>query len=133
MKIDPKFDFKNGQYQSYIVLINRISHLFCIVLARYGKWPLYRLNGLVKMSVFGSINYWFQSGSIYRQDFVFNYLTNNFALSVNFFENEYNYLFSFLANLSFCTNIDSKSSNNTYLNIIEMLFFPVVGTLNSKI
>ena len=48
----------------------------------------------------------------------------------------YLHLHSFLIASDFLrldSNIESKSLNNTYLNIIEIFFFPVLITLKSKI
>ena len=38
-------------------------------------------------------------------------------------ENNFENIFFVLHQVSFCSNIDSKSSNNTYVNIIKILFY----------
>ena len=53
-----------------LLFIYRIDHLYCIVLSSIGGTTLILTERLDKMSIFGSINYRFQSGSIHPQELV---------------------------------------------------------------
>ena len=60
------------------------------------------------------------------QQYLFNvktiYQQHNYSLLIQFYTFLHFYWFNYWYILRFCSNIDSKSSNNTYLNIIEILF-----------
>ena len=50
------------------------------------------------------------------------YQQHNYSLLIQFYTFSHFYWFNYWYILKFCSNIDSKSSNNTFLNIIEILF-----------